>query len=180
MMRWNRSGLLVGLLVMAVCGGCAQTIKITPDASLVKAGIWPSFDVDIIGVDERDLDRRLRNIQVDTYFDSATAFRAEFSKDAWRVVFNDENIRKEPTREFSSEGRGEFAALFSRWRKEGKTKLFIIASIPAPPGAGQQGYDPRIEFIPIPSGKLFDGQPWKDNQVEIVVRSSGLEIRGLR
>jgi len=157
------AGIAALSLSLVACGGKTKmwkgTIGTTADASLRDAGTatMAQLQVDIIGLKNDELND-WKSYPVDRYFSGGDQRRQGATGYAKAFVFSEPGILT-----ISSSD-----PIWKAWQDRGVTNLLILASHKNVKFV--EGAEPRRKDIPLTTDR------WKVKQIDIVVRSGGIEV----
>lgn len=156
--------LVLGAVLMAsLFGGCSggpgkYNVTVTPAAGMREGGRFPSFEVDVVGVNQTDADR-LKSYSVNDYFSGGDPVRKD--SDAKTMSFT---AAKSEAQTLSMTD-----PVWDKWLSHGATQLVIMANIPGV--SGDKGEDRRRLILPLLSKR------WEGHSIEIEVQRSGVVCR---
>ena len=175
---FGRSALLCVFLAASLPGlcGCTTFIKMIKGNKFVMhraditismgkelqtgAGIYPSVEVDVVGLTESEVPR-WQAYSMNDYFQAECKFRAS----AERHPFTFSDIRHDPVT------IGKKDPLWTQWKRNGATHLCITANIPGV-WQDQAGVDGRKLILPL------DKKKWhRHSRYEIFLMPDGIVCR---
>ena len=161
--RIVRLGVLSIVLMFTLgCGSSPQmgryTYRVTLDEALRDNGMYPSIEVDFVGVNETESDRWLGQ-NIDDYFTPGNLQRA--NADRHTMPFTDDQSSAQTL----SAGDGNW----NSWSGAGAKKMVILASIPL--SSSQFAVDPRRLVLPLNKARWGSGMT-----IELLIKPSGIVL----